>query len=318
MYGLHEISSGLACITLPPDGLPLPWGTPRNVFVLRSDEGGGGVVLIDCGWGAQADTLIRALSELALTPAHVSAIVATSHRPDAVGAAASFPAATVYTAVSAGDETDELWNLPAIEREARMLLSAPFAPASWSENALVEELDILRRQQVSPPNMTPVLQGLPLRVAGRTLVPEHLAGHGPGHAAWRDPDNGDLFAGIGLISDPPPLSQRPSDAAATTVDLAATEPASVFPAHGPPQREPRVALRSASLFAQNFSTNLQYVLKDPSTAENLVYTDLGSAELPLLRFAVTSLTWRHNLDALVAAGVVSQGPGGTYQLGSRG
>lgn len=300
MFELHEVAPNVHQIALPaPNGIPEPWGRPRNVYVV----GGESPSLIDTGYAATADQLHAALGELGIAPEHIQRIALTSLTQDAIGAAHTFPYATCWTALQ-----KEHGNFEPLRLRYQEILHALLAfedkPKGWT----AEYAESVTNQVFVASN-TPVQyleSGLPLRLGNIVFDALETRGVAYGSCGYYAADRGWLFPGPSMALSPRSVMSDPGAMLDTLGELGGMSVKKILPVRGPVDDVPDIFFRTLSLYATNIRSNMQYVFEDPVSSIDLVLSDFGYLPDDLFDFANRLLIFDAIFREFAEAGVIHQ------------
>lgn len=321
MYSIHHYSEDVAQIVLPPCApVPLPWGYPRSVYVLKGPV----PALVDTGFRTSRGSLVAALAELDVRPERVGRILLTGTGPDRCGNLDLFERA-VAARCAAPDSRDgrSAWaaERERIERAFSEALGEPDRPESWDESVLRDFFDLVDTPEPDDDDTLWVDDGSPVAAGNFVFDSFETSGLDTHGSAWYAADRRLLFSGDVLSTNPRPRI-RDTGLLLVSIDrLHSLSIAAILPALGAIDHSPRTAFRAAHHFATNLRANVQYRLNEPRSAAGLAMDDLGYWPEDALRFTGRVLLFKQMLDELVGAGVLTtqQADGRTmYRLGAPG
>lgn len=302
MYGIYRFSDSVSQIVLPPhDDTALPWGYPHAVYVLH----GTNPVLVDTGHGSAEHALLDALRVLEVTPERVHRILLTGTSPSCVGNLKRFPRALPVRTQALGDSgvsKTEL-ELERLELVVSELLCEPNAPSTWKRSEFDAFAKRYRASAAVPEDMMIVADGDAVAAAGFMFDTLSVGGALGTSTVYYAADKRYLFGSDIVNVSPRPILRDSGLLLDSLRKLASLSTGTLFPAHGAITTQCGGRFRSAHLYTTNLRTNLQYLLRTPSSAAELAAGDIGYWPVEFLRFAGLTVQYRQLLEEMVLSGV---------------
>lgn len=303
MYGIYELSEDVVQVVLPPhEELPLPWGYPQSVYVLRGEY----PALIDTGYRGAGSALLDALRSLEIMPARIHRVLLTGLTPASTGNLGLFPRAIPVVTRSLSDDP-----IPEVELEEERvrsmleeLLVEPKAPPSWDETVWGNPLMSMFKETSEMGESLLCLEDGDAVAAGNFVFDTLSVGGAYGTSTvYYAADKRLLFSGTVANVRPRPMLRDPTLLLDSLEKIESLSVAKLCPSRGPVRRDVHTQFRSSHLYVTNFRTNLQYLLKEPVSAGELAAGDLGYWPEGLVRFSSLALHFRQLLEEHVRAGV---------------
>lgn len=217
-------------------------GWYTNAFVLANDgrSDAAGLTLVDTGLRSSGPRLVRSIRLAGLAPRSITDVLLSHWHPDHAGAAARFARSSAAPAIRVGTEDHGI--VAGVAPPPRATLAA--GPLRWAGSRL-------GRPPAPVPAVGTLAGGEQLAVAGGLQVVA-APGHTRGHCAFWLAERGVLLAGDAVMNvlflsrGPRPLATDPALIPGTLRRLAALQPDTLAPGHGPPVTA-RAAERLAAL-----------------------------------------------------------------------
>lgn len=308
-YGLVRPCADIAQITLPKPGLPRPYGTPVNLFVISSDIGPS---LVGSGHPRSMPSIRAALARLGLEPSDIVRVVAMDWSPDQVGAAEHYPNADLLLCSDAMDGPGDYKAL--IDRERTELrdaveyvLGADLCAGNADPRDLDRVLDLYLGDDLPDRlDFVPLRTGHTLRLGARSFRVIELGGTGPGHMILYESKTL-VFAGKLLVRRPDADPQiRDGGRTGEGLDRLSTMDAPLaLSSIGRPERDMKWVANHATRSFVNLVTSLPMLIKEPMTAGAVASLNLGYKPRHVVRFAESMRTMTAYLEECVRAGKVS-------------
>jgi glyoxylase-like metal-dependent hydrolase (beta-lactamase superfamily II) len=303
MYGIEELTDSVVQIALPPHAdIPLPWGYPHSVYLLRGESPS----LIDTGHPTASDALLEALRALDVAPERIHRILLTGTSPGCVGNLSLFPRALpVCTKPSIerplGATELELERISTIIDE---LLLEPTAPDDWDREVFDEQFAPSFRDAGGLPKDSMLVADGDAVAAGQFIFDAlAVSGSFGSTTVYYAADKRVLFPGSIANVRPRPMIRDATALLESLDKIESLSTGTLYPSQGTAVDAVHTQFRSAHLYVTNLRTNLQYLLNEPRTAGQLAAGDLGYWPKELIRFAGLALTFRQLLEEHVRAGV---------------
>jgi glyoxylase-like metal-dependent hydrolase (beta-lactamase superfamily II) len=303
-WATHEHDARLAQIGLPAGrARSLPWGFPTNVWLLRGDN----PAVVDTGPPGTADALRGALTELGVSPRHVTRVVLTSLRPEAIGNLEVFENASIISTAPASVTRDLRAHLAPLrarhERLVRDLCAWDGRSPAWSLDEALETLSGTFEVPAQAGASLLADRGTPVVAGGRRLEVVPTPGIDEYAATWFEPDSSTLFGGqTVVVATDTPVEDAPV-AIESLLRVSQLAPARIAPGQGGIERSYQAVFRSLNLRVNNLLQNVPFALRGPTPLAEIVATDLGRVPRDVVRFAATVRRYEAMLDELVRSGV---------------
>lgn len=224
------------------EGVFLVHGTATNWTVVVEDDA---VTLVDTGYPADREAVVRSLELLGRKPGDVAAVLVTHAHTDHIGAVDVFTQAHGTCVLMHEQEVPHARREFLDQVTAGKVLANGWRPGvlSWARHAIRAG----GTTDVRVPGAEPFPAVGPLDLPGRP-VPVPTPGHTPGHCAYHLPDTGVLVTGDALVTAHPTSRAAgpqllldmfhgdPARTRATLNALAAVPADTLLPGHGPVHR----------------------------------------------------------------------------------
>jgi hypothetical protein len=317
MFGLQKVSPSLLRVVLPPPaGVPMPYGSPYNVWVVLGER----PVVVDTGWQGVRSNLLAALEEAGVNRFEVSHVLLTGLGPAQTGNSDAFPNAMLvgrdpdgisrsYRRAMRTEQAHEVSWIRAIGSWGQ-------AASEWSSADVEAFAQSWMGQLPETLSLLGVQEGMRIRTGAGVFTVYESPGVGWAGTTWLG-DNGLMFGGELIDLDEEPMLRDAPAAVESLMRISQTAPQLLLPAHGAPMRSHVRAFRSLNLFVNNLMSNIQYALDGPRSIAEIRSRDLGYVPRDLIRFAGSARMAYAVLEELHRVGVAvreGEGPTGTFHI----
>jgi glyoxylase-like metal-dependent hydrolase (beta-lactamase superfamily II) len=304
-YASWDVRADLTALVLPKPGLPAPFGTPSNVYLLHGPQ----PALLGTGHPRSRGALLAALAERGLAPRDIRRVAALDWSPDQLGNAALFGRASCfvlspdlqaparYGAWVEGQRAGWLDDGRALRQDPAFEAAMPWEPFEAAVEAYFADTPTAL-------DMIPVRDGHALRLGQRLWEVVDTPGPCEGHMALLDRADRTLCAGRlsveRMYGDLQVQAVQPYLRSVERVfDL---KPRLALPSAGRPDEDGAGLLRRANRSLTTRLSNLPFVLQGVVTAPELLRRDLGYLPSQLGRALEAIRTTQACLDELVRTG----------------
>lgn len=280
-YHNHTIADGIVQIELgKPDGLAESIARPNNVYLLRGDT----CALINTGHSSQIQSLLTAIREAGITPAHIERIIYTSWDVESLGGASYFPQADHFVLSPDMIQPSNLEKQVAKRRSEFLRLAKKIErelakPESEDEGARYAAAEDFASWYY--PTAADLFRCIPLRdgqfVRAGNLEFEVMATSGPssGNLSLYSAENSWLFSGSFAISGLPTEISEVQGYLISLERLMKCKVEQIFPTYGSPQGRGNWTLGGAMRFLNSFLTSAPQALVKSPTILEFIELDLG-------------------------------------------
>lgn len=280
-YHNHTIADGIVQIELgKPDGLAESIARPNNVYLLRGDT----CALINTGHSSQIQSLLAAIREAGITPAHIERIIYTSWDVESLGGASYFPQADHFVLSPDMIQPSNLEKQVAKRRSEFLRLAKKIErelakPESEDEGARYAAAEDFASWYY--PTAADLFRCIPLRdgqfVRAGNLEFEVMATSGPssGNLSLYSAENSWLFSGSFAISGLPTEISEVQGYLISLERLMKCKVEQIFPTYGSPQGRGNWTLGGAMRFLNSFLTSAPQALVKSPTILEFIELDLG-------------------------------------------
>ncbi len=322
-YSIYHYLPDVVQVVLPNPGMPVPWGTPTNVYVLLGES----PALVGTGHALAKGALVEALASLSLAPEQIGRVVATDWSLSQLGAHSIFTQADLFVGSPDLQQPTDYGAFLAKEREtwlrmARELLSRePYRDLMDFEAfcAHVETWFGGASTTLAALDFIPLRSGHTLALAGRTFQVAEAPGFYPGQIVLWEQESGLLFSGRALqeraFGD---LHVRQIRSAMRSIEMFFEwEPRASLPTFGRAEPDGMYIVRRSNRRLADLMGNLPFTLQGSLTVPGIVNRDLGYTPRHLLRYLKTVRFYQACMDELVRAGaILKRGQGVWAHYGS--
>ncbi len=280
-YHIHTIADGVVQIELgKPDGLAESIARPTNVYLLRGET----CALINTGHSSQVQSLLAAIREAGITPAHIERVLYTSWDVESVGGASYFPQADHFVLSPDMIQPSNLEKLVA-KRRSEFLRLAKKIDSELAKSDLVDKIssyeDVETFTSWYYPTAAELFRCIPLRdgqfVRAGNLEFEVMATSGPssGNLSLYNAENSWLFSGNFALSGMPDEISEVQRYLISLERMMKRKVEQVFPTYGAPQGRGNWTLGGAMRFMNSFLTSAPQALVKSPTILEFIALDLG-------------------------------------------